>query len=506
MVENTDIAIIFKREELPDGSYSFEPIKVIEGHYDEVDEWFIDEEGNGYYHICTPIVSSGNAYGCRKSIAEIVEKNNNISFSEIKTRILAFAKEHTYIKYNSISTQIIITNSEGETIPFKDKDSEYVEQISYGFEINQEELEQTESLEKNGEIKETLEDQEQLNNIEDIIINLSPMEITNKIKENIIGQDEAIKTIATTIILNRNYKELHKKNLLVVGPTGTGKTAIFEELSKIISVPLTIFSVPGLSQAGYVGRDIDDILKSVLINSNYDIKTAENSIVILDEIDKIAKKGNMSGTVSTEGVQNELLKIIEGDTRQIIIGQNIHDRKEYIINTSKITFVGIGAFQEIYNDKDCQEISNIGFDRTKEHIKETKITSDKISSYGIKKELIGRMPVFVELNNLTKENLKQILKTPNSELSKILIELNKLGISCTNIEYLYELIADDAIQKGIGARGLITTITRIFTDIFYDILSNKDLYQELSIGANIIEDTKDYYLKSNSPKIKTKKI
>lgn len=503
MVENTDIAIIFKREEQTDGSFSFEPLKVIEGYYDEVDEWFIDWEGNAYYHICTPMISSGNVYGCRKSIAEVVEKNKNISFSEIKNRILSFAKEHTYIKYNSVSTQITITNSEGETIPFKDKDSEYVEQISYGGEVYSEESETFTSIES--EISTYEEEQEVVNEFKNTKIVLNPMEITGKIKENIVGQDDAIRTIATTIILNRNYPELHKKNLLVVGPTGTGKTAIFEELSKIISVPLTIFSVPGLSQAGYVGRDVDDILKSVLINSNYDINAAENSIVILDEIDKIAKNGNMSGNVSTEGVQNELLKLIEGDTRQIVIGQNVHDRKEYVINTSKITFVGIGAFQEVYNNS-YEGISNIGFNRTKEPSKDTTITSDKISSYGIKRELIGRLPVLVELNNLTKENLKQILKTPNNELSKILIELTKLGIICSNIDYLYELIAADAIKKGIGARGLTTSITKIFTDVFYNVLSNPNAYQELIIGSNILEDEKDYYLKPRTTKIRIRKM
>ena len=213
----------------------------------------------------------------------------------------------------------------------------------------------------------------------------------------------------------------------------------------------------------------------------------------------------MSGNVSTEGVQNELLKLIEGDTRQIVIGQNVHDRKEYVINTSKITFVGIGAFQEVYNNSyGC--ISNIGFNRTKEPSKDTTITSDKISSYGIKRELIGRLPVLVELNNLTKENLKQILKTPNNELSKILIELTKLGIICSNIDYLYELIATDAIKKGIGARGLTTSITKIFTDVFYNVLSNPNVYQELIIGPNILEDKKDYCLKPKITKIRIRKM
>ena len=183
MVENTDIAIIFKREEQPDGSFSFNPLKVIEGYYDEVDEWFIDQEGNAYYHICTPMISSGNVYGCRKSIAEVVEKNKNISFFEIKNRILSFAKEHTYIKYNSISTQITITNSEGETVPFKDKDSEYVEKISYGEEVYSEESESFTSAES--EIS-SYEEQEVVNEFKNTKIVLNPMEITGKIKENII--------------------------------------------------------------------------------------------------------------------------------------------------------------------------------------------------------------------------------------------------------------------------------------------------------------------------------
>ena len=287
--------------------------------------------------------------------------------------------------------------------------------------------------------------------------------------------------------------------MLVVGPSGVGKTAIFKKIEKILGIPLTIFPVPGLSQAGYEGRNTDEILKQLYFDCNGDEELLRGkSIIILDEIDKLAYNHSSSGDVSTLGVQNELLKIVEGVKRTIEINQ---EGDYFDIDTSNIIFVGIGAFSELYK----KEKPSIGFNNQDDKNNKP-INSDRIINYGLKKELVGRFPIVIELNAMTKEILKDIIiNSDESELKLTIKALKSLGVKINNLDLLIDLIAEDAIKKEIGARGLVSTINDIFSEIIYTVANNPGKYSEVIIGDNIINDNKDFKLVRKNVKTRTRK-
>ena len=341
-------------------------------------------------------------------------------------------------------------------------------------------------------------------------IDKTPKEICDIVKKTIKGQDEAIKTIVTclwTTINGRNQaRGLSKKQMILIGPTGVGKTAIFKKLQQILDIPVVIFSVPGLSQAGYVGRSTDEILKQVYFETGQNIDVAEKAIVILDEYDKIAYNGSdKSGDVSTVGVQNELLKMIEGYNRVIEINDG---QDAFEIDTSNMIFIATGAFQELFDQK---EEKTIGFEATtKQAQKDNKkriITGRDLVKYGIKKESIGRLPIIVQLNSLTKEIFKEIiLESDESELLAHVEFLKSLGVEVTNLEEIIDILIDDAINKGIGARGLTVTISKLFLEIIYEVANNEGKYKEVHIGKDILNNPHDYQFTENKIIKRTLKI
>ena len=486
MVE--DIAIIFRRQTTDNGNEVFKPIKVVEGYYDENDDWFIDKTGIGYHHI-TDYMESGNVFACRQKIVEVVKKAKDLTFNELKKQMLIAAKKYIYAKSYANPEQIILIDTvTGKQHILKDMDSFNSQEKFSDSDENKEYIDTKENL----KTKFSSSQKENVTDNDKII--LTPKEIADKIKETIKGQDKAIDTIVTTIYLNRKYPELNKKNLLLIGPSGVGKTAIFQTLSKIINIPIVIISTAGFSQAGYVGRGTEEILESIYTSCNKDIKKMQNAIVILDEIDKIAYKGSSSGLVSTQGVQNELLKIIEGDIREI----KVDSFTKATVDTTNITFVGLGAFSELYEEKLFTRKQTIGFNNQSEEVKKKdkiEANADRLVNYGLKRELVGRLPVIIELNNLSVDNLKDIIiNSKESELLKIINIFRNIGIECTNIDFVIDLVAKDAINRKIGARGIVSTVTNIFMDIFYQVLSEPDKYSELIIGENILTNKKDYIL------------
>lgn len=489
MVEIDEIATIFKRKIYPNGDVEFIPFKIVEGYYDDEEDWFVDTNGNTYHHI-SEFTTSGNVYGERRKISFIITntKNKKLTFSDIKKNFLKSEKTYSYYRLHENPYYITCYDKHtGEECIFEDIDT-----------INIIEMSNPDDFEIFTEVSES----SPTTNLEPININvnsshpeqkLTPAEISAKVKETIKGQDDAVDKIVTAIYLNTHYPELKKKNILLVGPSGVGKTAIFQTLSEILDVPITIFSTAGLSQAGYVGRGTEEIISQIVMDCNKDIERAKKSIVLLDEIDKIAYHDIHSGSVSTQGVQNEILKIIEGDKREIKIG----GVGQYVLDTTPITFVGAGAFSEIYEDRIFNKKTPLGFNSEAPQITEEQkfITTTELVNYGLKRELVGRLPVLVELNNLNKENLKDIImNSKNSELTKILNILDSYGITWTNSSEVIDLIVKDSLQRKIGARGLTSSISEIFMNIFYDIFSNPNMYQELTIGPNILTDKNDYTL------------
>ena len=318
MVEKIELAIVFITRHPSDEIIEYTPIRVIEGTYDKENDWFNDtKDGVTYLHIDVPSPTNVG-YACRTTIEVMKDSLSEQSIEKIKEDMLDYAKQFTYTRDRSRNDCIVAQNKETkDEYLFEDIDT-YPEELS----------------QKSGS----------LNMGDNEILLMTPKEIEDQVKRSIKGQDEAIRKIVTALWITMNFRNMRKKNMLIIGPSGVGKTAIFEKIKKILNVPVVIFPVPGLSQAGYVGRSTDEILKQIYYEAEFNLDVAERAIVILDEIDKIAETGRDG--VSTSGVQNELLKIIEGCERYVETG---NPRDPYFtIDTSEMIFIGAGAFQELF--------------------------------------------------------------------------------------------------------------------------------------------------------------
>ena len=500
MVE--EIAIIFKRKRISEnGKEEFIPLRVVEGYYSENEDFFVDKSGNIYLHIAQG-VTEGNGFGMRRKYESLLKEYPNQSLKEIKEHILEKSKMYFYTRNLDESNYIYtIEKTTGKRKKFEDFDTKDLYKLYEQYSLNESENE--EETKKENEKKSSEKIQDSKFDTQSSVT--TPIELVNEVRKTIKGQDEAIVSIVTNIWMNVNCKNLKKKNMLVIGPSGVGKTAILTKLGKILNIPVTIFSVPGLSQAGYVGRSTDEILIQLILECNKDISKAEKGIIVLDEIDKIATNDASRNEVSTTGVQNELLKMIEGDKRMIQLDH--FGGSTFMIDTRNIIFIGVGAFTELFEEK--KESSPIGFNRStdKTSKNDPKLSYDKLISYGVKRELLGRLPVVVELNSLSEDILKDIiLNSDESELTKIVETLSSYGITITNIDNIVSLIAQNAFKKGIGARGLTATINTMFNKIFYEVANNPGKYNELILGENIINDNSDFQLIQKPIKRRTKNI
>lgn len=480
MVVTKEFAVLFKRKRLEEGE-EFIPYKVIAGRYHEYDDWFIDSSDIPYNHIAQPTMS-GTGYGSRVAIEKEEEFFTEENIKKIKADLLDYVKLFTYTRNTKINHYIVCKRKDGtEEILFEDLDTNELYKL----------------YEKYGNHVGNDDNDDEYNDK----ITMKPIEICDKVKSTIKGQDKAVETIVTSLWVTKNFKNLTKRNMLVIGPTGVGKTAIFQKLEKILGIPVTVFPVAGLSQAGYVGRGTEEILKQVFYDSNEDIQKAEKSIVILDEIDKLAYGQGKSADVSTSGVQNELLKIIEGCKMLVRFGDV---EGEIEIDTSNIIFVGAGAFSELYQKEKKTPVVGFQADNTEKETK-VKIDSETLEKYGLKRELIGRLPVMVELNAMTKDLLKEIILTSNeSEYLNTIQAIESMGVKVTNSEELVDLVAEDAMNKGIGARGLVRTVNNITSKIFYEIANNPGKYKAVTFGKDIITNQNDFELIVKKVKRKTK--